>query len=349
MTSTTALPDTSFPAALPLGAARVARPDEYRAVADLVARSFAAGPYGHIHATPERVALEADSAGRAAAGALIVVPDADGRLIGTASLLRPGTPFTRLAVDGEAELRLVGVDPDVRSTGVADALVAESIAEARRWGMQRLVLDTGSLNERAQRLYLRHGFQRSLEREVADVAGIVSYIYEFDLQRADGILVRLIRLDEIELVGELTETAYASDYDLPDDYRASLREVATRARAHEVWVAEDIATGAILGTVATPRPGGWISELGKTGELDFRLLAVAPAARGRGIGELLTRHVLTLARERGLGRVVMNSGPEMLGAHRLYDRMGFTRLPDRYVTFTSSNGPVTLLTFAYDL
>jgi len=116
-----------------------------------------------------------------------------------------------------------------------------------------------------------------------------------------------------------------------------------------VWVAEDIATGAILGTVATPRPGGWISELGKTGELDFRLLAVAPAARGRGIGELLTRHVLTLARERGLGRVVMNSGPEMLGAHRLYDRMGFTRLPDRYVTFTSSNGPVTLLTFAYDL
>jgi len=330
-----------------LASARLARPDEYGAVADLVKRSFLAGPYGHVHATPERVALESDSAGRAAAGALLVVADADGRLIGTASLLRAGSPQTRLALDGEAELRLVGVDPDTQNRGVGDALVAGAIAEARRWGAKRLMLDTGDLNVRAQRLYLRFGFQRALDREAPSSDGIVSYVYAFDLERTDGILVRLVRNNEIDSVGALTELAYTNDYtDLPDDYRSSLRDVADRAREHEVWVAEDIATGEILGTVSTPRPGAWISGLGQPGELDFRLLAVAPTARGRGIGELLTRHVLTLARERGLENVVMNSGPEMLGAHRLYDRMGFTRRPDRFVTFTSSNGPITLLTFA---
>ena len=105
--------------------------------------------------------------------------------------------------------------------------------------------------------------------------------------------------------------------------------MATRAREHEVWVAEDLATGELLGTVATPRPGRHISPLGQDGELDFRLLAVAPAARRRGIGALLTDHVIALARQRGLDRVVMNSGPQMLGAHALYHRLGFVRLTER--------------------
>ena len=324
-------------------------PGDYDDVAELTQRSFLAGPYGHLHASAERVAYERDSAGRAAAGALLVATDDTGVIVGTASLLRHGESMTRLARESEAELRLVATDPLAAGRGVGDALVAASILEARSWGARSLVLDTGSLNTRAQRLYLRWGFQRVLDREVADDGPVVSLVYEFELTRAHGLLVRLVRADEIEQVADLVELAYTSDYDLPDGYRRSLREVADRARDHEVWVAEDIATGALLGTVATPRPGAWISELGQDGELDFRLLAVDPAARGRGIGELLTRHVLELGRQRGLGRVVMNSGPEMIGAHRLYDRMGFDRLDDRTVTFTDSGRTITLLTFGYDL
>ena len=329
---------------------RVATPADYDAVAALVRSSFAAGPYGHLHASPERVALESDSAGRAAAGSLLVAETVDHRIVGTASLLRSDAAQARVALEGEVELRLVGVDPMIQGSGIGDALVAASIVEARGMGARALVLDTGSLNLRAQRLYLRHGFERVTERETLTEDDVVSLVYSFDLEQAEGIRVRLVRSDEISLVADLTENAYVSDYpDLPAGYRASLRDVATRAREHEIWIAEDVSTGAILGTVATPREGSWISELGRDGELDFRLLAVDPAARGRGIGELLTRHVIALARSRGLSRVVMNSGPEMLGAHRLYDRLGFDRLPDRSVTFTDSGQTITLLTFGFDV
>lgn len=142
------------------------------------------------------------------------------------------------------------------------------------------------------------------------------------------VTVRLVEPSEHAAVGALLVEAYTSDYDLPDDYRESLAAVAERAVEHEVWVAVDT-DGTLLGSVATPRAGQLISELARDGELDFRLLGVAPAARGRGIGETLTRHVVDLARERGASRVVMNSGPQMISAHRLYHRLGFARFHER--------------------
>lgn len=106
----------------------------------------------------------------------------------------------------------------------------------------------------------------------------------------------------------------------------------------------------ILGTVWVPRPGEHLSELALVGELDFRQLAVAPSARGRGIGEALTRHVIALAEERGAVRVVMNSGPEMLGAHALYAKIGFRRLPEREHRIEVEPGRfLDLLAFGLDL
>jgi len=161
-----------------------------------------------------------------------------------------------------------------------------------------------------------------------------------------GVVVRLVEPHEIDDVSRLSVEAYAHDYTLSESYRASVADVAGRAREHEVWVAHDVTTGELVGTVATPRAGGHLSELARDDELDFRLLAVAPHARGRGVGELLTRHVIALARERGATRVVMNSGPRMVGAHRLYHRLGFVRLPERETRFVDG---ATLLAFGYDL
>ncbi|MBD8058384.1 GNAT family N-acetyltransferase [Cellulomonas sp. JH27-2] len=160
------------------------------------------------------------------------------------------------------------------------------------------------------------------------------------------VVVRLVEPHEIDDVSRLSVEAYAHDYTLSEGYRASVADVAGRAREHEVWVAQEVATGELVGTVATPRVGGRLSELARDDEVDFRLLAVAPHARGRGIGELLTRHVIALARARGARRVVMNSGPRMVGAHRLYQRLGFVRLPERETRFVDG---ATLLAFGYDL
>ncbi|WP_159607584.1 GNAT family N-acetyltransferase, partial [Agromyces humi] len=84
-------------------------------------------------------------------------------------------------------------------------------------------------------------------------------------------------------------------------------------------------------------------------ELDFRLLAVDPSARGRGVGALLTRHVIELARLRGLDRVVMNSGPQMVGAHALYAKLGFSRLHDREREIVDGGRTFRLLAFTIDV
>ena len=162
------------------------------------------------------------------------------------------------------------------------------------------------------------------------------------------VLIRLATPGEYEAIGELNEAAYSHDYDISDQYRQSLRDVTTRAAEHQVWVAVDRTTGQLLGTAVTPRPGGHVSELGRDGELDFRLLAVAPSARRRGIGRTLVEHIITLAAERGAVRVVMNSGPDMIGAHQLYYSMGFTRLTERE-TRTVEGHSRPLLAFGYEV
>jgi ribosomal protein S18 acetylase RimI-like enzyme len=162
------------------------------------------------------------------------------------------------------------------------------------------------------------------------------------------VLIRLAAPDEFAAVGRLREAAYSHDYEISDNYRAALRDVAGRGVGQEVWVAVDRHTGQLLGTVTVPRPGGHISQLGQDGELDFRLLAVAPAARRRRIGWLLVEHVIALAAERGATRVVMNSGPDMTGAHRLYQAMGFTRLAERE-TRTAEGHTRPLLAFGYEV
>lgn len=162
--------------------------------------------------------------------------------------------------------------------------------------------------------------------------------------------IRLVRTEEYERAGEVTAEAYLSSYGtLSDEYVASLRDVAGRVRQGDVWVAVEPG-GDILGTVWVARPNRPLAEVARPGETDFRQLAVAPAARGRGIGEALTRQVIDLARARGSHRVVMNSGPEMTGAHALYAKLGFVRLSEREGQWEVQPGRwIELYTFGYDL
>jgi ribosomal protein S18 acetylase RimI-like enzyme len=76
------------------------------------------------------------------------------------------------------------------------------------------------------------------------------------------------------------------------------------------------------------------------------MLAVAPAARGRGVGEALARLCLDRFRHEGCRAVVISSLPQMAAAHRLYARLGFRRLPER--DWTPVPG-VDLIAFAVDL
>lgn len=168
--------------------------------------------------------------------------------------------------------------------------------------------------------------------------------------RADEstVTVRSARADEVDEIGTLTVDAYTVDgYLGPDStgYAASLANAADRLRTAELLVAVD-AEDTLMGTVTIALPGTDYAEISRDGELEFRMLAVAPTARGKGIGEALTRAVLARARELGLSRVVLCSSQNMTPAHRLYQRLGFTRLPER----DWSPGPnVHLIAFELDL
>jgi ribosomal protein S18 acetylase RimI-like enzyme len=59
------------------------------------------------------------------------------------------------------------------------------------------------------------------------------------------------------------------------------------------------------------------------------MLAVDPAAQGRGVGTALLGRVLDASRRRGSADVVCSSLPEMRAAHRIYRRLGFRRAPER--------------------
>lgn len=317
---------------------RPIREGESEAEAGVIVGAFAAGPYGHLPKGSERAAFEADTAGRVADGAVLVAVDADGDLLGTASVLRAGTRYSRVARPGEAEVRLISVDPAAQGAGLGAALTRASLEAALGWGASALVLDTGARNLRAQALYGRLGFERDAERDAAVGADVDSFVYRHPLQQRDDVVIRLMRPEESDDVAALVESAYAADFELNPRYRADIVAVAERARDHLVWVAVDAATGALLGTASTPRAGAVMSPVARAGELDFRFLGVAPGARRRGIGETLVRHVLALARIRGLERVVLNTGPDMLDAQRLYDRLGFTRLHEREYRFVRPDG-----------
>ncbi|UOQ88491.1 GNAT family N-acetyltransferase [Agromyces endophyticus] len=317
---------------------RPIRSAEFGQEAAVIARAFAAGPYGHLPKSAERAAFEADSAGRAADGGVLVAVGADGVVRGTTSVLRAGTRYSRVARPGEAEVRLISVDPAAQGAGLGAALTRASLEVALEWGASALVLDTGARNTRAQALYERSGFERDGERDATVGADVDSLVYSFTLQQRDDLVIRSMRADEADEVAALVEHAYAADFELNAGYRADIVAVAERARDHQVWVAVDTATGELLGTASTPRAGATMSAVARAGELDFRFLGVAPAARGRGVGEALVRNVLLLARIRGLDRVVLNTGPDMLAAQRLYDRLGFSRLHDREFRFERPDG-----------
>ncbi|WP_290051822.1 GNAT family N-acetyltransferase [Amycolatopsis solani] len=142
--------------------------------------------------------------------------------------------------------------------------------------------------------------------------------------------IRPPRPEEYAAAGEVTVRAYDVDGHLAGEvgYDAVLRDVARRVEQAEVLVAVD-GVGVVLGTVTVVLPGSALAEISRPGELEFRMLAVAPRARGRGIGEALTRAVLDSARALGLSRVVLSSLEGMRSAHRLYERLGFARLPER--------------------
>jgi GNAT superfamily N-acetyltransferase len=144
-------------------------------------------------------------------------------------------------------------------------------------------------------------------------------------------------------VGTLSVVAYREDGYLDGvggpELEADLRDGARRVREATVLVAET--DGELVGTVTLAEPGSPYAETAAPGEIEVRMLAVAPAARRQGIAAALMDAAHAHARERSSQRIVLCSEASHTDVHRFYERLGYERQPDR----DWSPGGVPLLSF----
>jgi GNAT superfamily N-acetyltransferase len=115
-----------------------------------------------------------------------------------------------------------------------------------------------------------------------------------------------------------------------EEYKEGMEEAIKGPLPAEHIVAEQ--DGAIVGSVLL-YPAGTVFEIpeGPTVVLPYpevRLLAVAPLARGSGIGRALTEECLRRARQSGATALTLHTTDMMQTAMQMYERMGFARNPE---------------------
>jgi ribosomal protein S18 acetylase RimI-like enzyme len=164
-----------------------------------------------------------------------------------------------------------------------------------------------------------------------------------------SITIRPPEPGELAALGDVVVAAYdlVGANELEDaEYVPVLRDVARRAREAVVLAAVDDETGALLGCVTyCPDPSNPWAEHLREGEASIRMLAVDPAAQGRGVGTALIVACLDRARAEGRTGIFLHSLTIMTTAQRIYERLGFRRAPDRDWVFPD----FTLLGFELDL
>ena len=113
-----------------------------------------------------------------------------------------------------------------------------------------------------------------------------------------------------------------------EGYRENILATMTDVAPAQHIVAEK--EGVILGSVLLYPPGTAFStpDEGPLACPEVRLLAVAPEARGQGIGTALMKECLRRARRLGAACLTLHTTDMMQVAMRMYERMGFIRVPE---------------------
>jgi len=146
--------------------------------------------------------------------------------------------------------------------------------------------------------------------------------------------IRDARADDRDAIEAVTLDAYQQYATvmpaLWEAYRQNIVSTLAAAALGALIVAE--AGGRIVGSVllyragtVIDRPGGGSLTLASP---EVRLLAVAPEARGKGVGVALMRECVARARASGAARLTLHTTEMMQAAVRLYERMGFVRAPE---------------------
>jgi ribosomal protein S18 acetylase RimI-like enzyme len=165
------------------------------------------------------------------------------------------------------------------------------------------------------------------------------------------LVVRPARPEDMEAASGVNRAAYA-EYGAvlsPEriaHYLDSAGDVRSRLDVAELLVA--VLDGEVVGSVTYYAPGpraeaqGWPADWA-----GLRLLAVAPVARGLGIGRAIMEASVERARADGATALALHTTEMMEVARAMYERMGFIRVPER--DYVSRSGERGAMAYRYDL
>ena len=101
-------------------------------------------------------------------------------------------------------------------------------------------------------------------------------------------------------------------------------------------------------TFAYAHEDGFVLARAAGGEAEILTLAVAPAARGRGLGRRLLQAAIARARELGAETMFLEVGTENPAALALYARLGFAKVGMRKAYYGSGDALVLRLPLPAD-
>ena len=143
----------------------------------------------------------------------------------------------------------------------------------------------------------------------------------------DGTPVEIRSLRPDDETGMLAALDQVSARTLQTRFFAPKRHISDKERAFFMQVdfkshVALVACGAHEGRAAIIGGGRYIMSESMSAEMAF---VVIDAWQGRGIGSLLAKHLIVLAREAGLRELTAEVLPENSAMRRVFDRLGFRR------------------------
>ncbi len=138
--------------------------------------------------------------------------------------------------------------------------------------------------------------------------------------------VRDARASDFAAVADLMVRVYVGEGFSPPESSASLRRVPEHAATADLIVAAD--SRSLFGAAFLVLDGP-LRQIANADEAEVRTLCVEPGLRRNGVAEKLMRACLHRTAAAGRAGVVLSTQPTMVAAHRLYEKLGFSRAPAR--------------------